>query len=74
MLTNYCAETAELFEEDREIVMFKTPEELVEKAAYYLTHEKEREEIARAGRRKVLNCYTYEKKLKQLMKWVEGEA
>lgn len=74
VLTNYCAETAELFEEDREIVMYKTPEELVEKAAYYLTHEQEREEIARAGRRKVLNCYTYDKKLKQLMKWVEGEA
>lgn len=74
VLTNYCAETAELFEEDREIVMYKTPEELVEKAAYYLTHEQEREEIARAGRRKVLNCYTYDRKLKQLMKWVEGEA
>ncbi len=74
VLTNYCAETAELFEEDREIVMFKTPEELVEKAAYYLTHDEEREEIVKAGRRKVLNCYTYEKKLKKLMKWVEGEV
>lgn len=74
VLTNYCAETAELFEEDREIVMFKTPEELIEKAAYYLAHDKEREEIAKAGRRKVLNCYTYDKKLKKLMDWVEGEA
>ena len=54
--------------------MFKTPEELVEKAAYYLTHDEEREEIVKAGRRKVLNCYTYEKKLKKLMKWVEGEV
>ena len=74
VLTNYCAETAELFEEDREIVMFKTPEELIEKAEYYLTHDKEREEIAKAGRRKVLNCYTYDKKLKQLMEWVEKET
>ena len=72
-MTNYCAETAELFEEDKEIVMFKSPEELVEKAAYYLTHDKEREEIARAGHRKVMNCYTYDRKLKQLMEWVEKE-
>lgn len=73
VLTNYCAETAELFEEDKEIVMFRTPEELVEKAEYYLAHDKEREEIARAGHKKVLNCYTYDRKLKQLMEWVEKE-
>lgn len=72
MLTNYCVETLELFEENKEIVTFKTPEELVEKTAYYLEHDKEREQIAEAGRRKVLQCYTYEKKLKQLMDWVEG--
>lgn len=73
VLTNYCSETAELFEEDKEIVMFRTPEELMEKAAYYLAHDKERECIARAGCRKVLSCYTYEKKLKKLMDWVEEE-
>lgn len=73
MLTNYCVETAELFEEDKELVMYRTPEELVEKAAYYLTHDREREAIAEAGRDKVLRCYTYRKKLKELMNWVEGE-
>lgn len=71
VLTNYCSETAELFEEDKEIVMFKTPEELVEKAEYYLSHEKEREQIAAAGHAKVLSEYNYEKKLKKLMEWVE---
>lgn len=73
MLTNYCFETADIFEEDKEIVMFKTPEELVEKVDYYLNHDDERREIARRGQQKVLECYTYEKKLKNLMKWVEGE-
>lgn len=70
-LTNYCSETAELFEEDKEIVMFKTPEELLEKAGYYLAHDEERKRIAKAGYEKVMSCYTYEKKLKQLMDWVE---
>lgn len=74
VLSSYCAETAEIFAEDKEIVMFKTPEELIEKVDFYLTHDKEREQIAKAGQRKVLNCYTYEKKLKELMDWVEGEA
>lgn len=72
VLTNYCPETAELFVEDREIVMFKSPEELVEKAVYYLEHEEERERIVEAGYKKLLSCYTYEKKLKQLLDWVAG--
>lgn len=70
-LTNYCEETAELFEENKEIVMFKTPEELVEKADYYLKQEDLRKQIALSGQRKVLENYTYEKKLKNLMDWVE---
>ena len=72
MLTNYCFETAEIFEEDKEIVMFKTPEELFDKVDYYLNHEEERKAIAKRGQEKVLTHYTYEKKLKELMNWVEG--
>ena len=74
VLTNYCVETAELFEEDKEIVMYKTPEELFEKVEYYLQHDEEREQIARAGCAKVIECYTYEKKLKKLLDWVEGNS
>ena len=53
--------------------MYRTPEELIEKAEYYLVHDEEREAIAKAGRDKVLRCYTYRKKLKELIEWVEGE-
>lgn len=73
MLTNYCAETADIFEEDKEIVMFRTPEELVDKVDYYLKHDDERKKIAKKGQAKVLECYTYEKKLKKVMDWVEGK-
>ena len=73
-LTNYCPETAELFEEDKEIVMFRSPEELIEKTDYYLTHEAEREAIAKAGYEKVLRCYTSEEKCRKLMEWVESEG
>lgn len=70
VLTNYCEETAELFEEDKEIVMFRTLEELIQKVDYYLEHEEEREQIARAGHEKAMNDYTYEKKIKKLLDWV----
>lgn len=70
MITSYCDETAEIFEEDKEIVMFRTPEELFDKVDYYLSHDKERKEIARKGQTKVLECYTLEKKLKKVLDWV----
>ena len=73
VLTNYCAETAQLFVEDKEIVMFRTLDELLEKAEYYLKHDEEREKIAKAGHDKVVSCYTYEKKIKQMLDWVEGK-
>lgn len=72
VLSSYCAETAELFEEDKEIVMFRTPEEMMEKIDYYLHHDMEREMIARAGYEKVMRCYTYEKKLRELLDWVKN--
>ncbi len=72
VLTGYCEETAELFEEDKEIAMFSTPEELVEKVAYYLEHEDERKAIAAAGQQKVLAEFTYEKLLKRFLDWTEN--
>lgn len=74
MMSTYCPETAEIFEEDKEIVMFKTPEELFDKVDYYLIHDEERKEIAGRGQEKVLTHYTYEKKLKELLDWVEREG
>ena len=74
VLSSFGMETAEIYEEDKEIVMFRTPEELIEKADYYLRHDEERKKIALAGQRKVLSMYTHEKKLKKLLEWVEGNS
>lgn len=74
VLSTYCEETAELFQEDREIVMFRTPEELLEKVDYYLTHDKERKAIARRGYEKVLQSYTYENKMRELIDWMNVES
>ncbi len=56
-----------LFEEGKEIVTFRTPEELVDKADYYLKHEKERMRIGLNGYQKVKKCYTYEQQLNKII-------
>ena len=66
-LSNWQPEIPDLFEEGREIVTFKTPEEMLEKIDYYLTHEEERQEIAANGYRKVRECYTFEHQLKKII-------
>ncbi|MGN0277773.1 MAG: glycosyltransferase [Lachnospiraceae bacterium] len=71
-LTNYAEETLELFEEGKEIVTYKSPEELLDKACYYMRNDTLREHIARAGQNKVLNEYTYDRKLKELFDWVDS--
>ena len=49
------AEVLEVFEEDKEIVCFESPEELESKCAYYLKHDSLREKIALAGYNKIIN-------------------
>ena len=73
VLSTYCPETAELFEENKEIVFFRTPEELLAKVDYYLAHDDERRQIARAGHAKVVSCYTYDRKIRELLAWMEVE-
>ncbi|WP_352429222.1 glycosyltransferase [Thermoflexus sp.] len=49
----------ELFEIGKEIVVYRDDADLMEKIAYYLRHDAEREAIARAGQRRVLAEHTY---------------
>ncbi len=59
VFSNYQAEAAELFEPDKEIILFSSSEEFCDKAEYYLKHEKDRLEICRNGHSKVKECYNY---------------
>jgi spore maturation protein CgeB len=58
MLAKRTAMLTEIFREGIEAVYFDSPEELIEKVRYYLSHPEERESIAQAGRQRVceLNC------------------
>ncbi|MGN0308498.1 MAG: glycosyltransferase [Lachnospiraceae bacterium] len=71
-LTNYQPEIAAFFQEDKELVMYSSIEELYRKLDYYLSHEEERQAIAAKGREKVKETFELELRLKELLWLVEA--
>lgn len=67
LLTDHTEEVLEYFTPGREIETFASPEELREKAAYYLAHAETRERIARAGLERSRTLPTYEMRMRSLL-------
>lgn len=67
VLTNYQAELPELFDIGAELAAYSSMDEMCELASYYLTHEKERREIAQNGFEKVRDFYNYPKRLSEML-------
>ncbi|SCY04105.1 spore maturation protein CgeB [Lachnospiraceae bacterium XBB2008] len=59
VLSNYQAEFAEYFAYGESIVWFDSPEDLIEKCAYFLVHDEERETIARRGHDIAVKAFDY---------------
>ena len=74
VLSNYQRELADLFVVDKEIVLYESLEELIDKVQYYLKNEQQRKKIALAGYEKVKRCYTYTKVLEQIIKIVDDNV
>lgn len=62
----------EVFELDKEIVVFRSEDEMIDKIKFYLKREDLRNKIAIAGQRKILREHTYEIRIKELIKIVEN--
>jgi glycosyltransferase involved in cell wall biosynthesis len=71
LITDWKKNITDLFEPDKEIITYKTPEECVEKVRYYQENEKEREKISLAGQQRTLKDHTFEKRMKQLVEIIE---
>lgn len=69
-LTNYQSEIPEYFEVGKDLDIYASEQELVEKIKYYLEHEEEREEIARNGYQKAKENYSLELRVKQILQSV----
>lgn len=70
-LTNYQKEIAELFEDGKELVMYTSLEDLLQKAGYYLDHEAERTAIASAGYEKVKEYFDIKMRIQELVNSID---
>lgn len=66
VLSNYQIEIEEHFKIDEEIVVYGSLDECMEKIAYYLEHDDEREKIAENGCRHVRQEFSYENQLQKI--------
>jgi spore maturation protein CgeB len=67
LVTDWRNNLPQLFEPDKEVVVYRTAAEAAERIRYYLAHDKERERIAKAGQTRTLSQYTYEHRAIQLV-------
>jgi hypothetical protein len=67
LLTNWLPTLGELFEDGKDLVTYKTYDEMIEKAHYYLNHDKERIKIAESGYNKVISKHTYKKRIETVL-------
>lgn len=68
LISNYQTELEECFTLDKDLVVYKSIEELREKVKYYLGHEEERKTIAKNGHDKVAKYYSIEGQLEKIFK------
>ena len=61
-LVEYMEELEEFYEIGTEIACYSGPNDLIAKIKYFLVHDAEREEIARAGRARCLRDHTWQKR------------
>lgn len=66
VLSNWQPEIAESFVDGVEIATFDSLEDCLDKIAYYLIHEDERNRVAAAGQRKVQELFSYQSGLEKL--------
>jgi spore maturation protein CgeB len=67
----YRAELPELFEPGRDFVPFSTPEEMREKATYYLKHDDERKTIAKNGFERARSDHTFYDRVRRVFETIE---
>lgn len=67
LLTNYQADFLDCFIPDEDYVYYESKEDMMRKISYYLSHEKERREIARNGLQKIAAAHTYVHRIQEML-------
>jgi len=74
LITDWKENLHEMFDLGKEVIAYRTPEECAELIQYYLEHEDEREQIARAGQQRTLREHTYYQRVQELVDIIEGHS
>jgi spore maturation protein CgeB len=74
MLHERTPELLEIYDEDKEVACFGSLKELAEKIQYYLAHPQERESIARAGHARCVPAYSYDDRVRAILRYHESTA
>lgn len=72
LITNYQAELPEHFNIGEDLEAYTSLDDLIGKCEYYLSHDKERKEIAHNGFEKVKKYHTYDIRLTQMLEIAFG--
>lgn len=67
LMTNYQSELQNYFDIGIDLETYSSMEELVDKCAYYLSHEQERAQIAQNGYQKVCSMHTYPHRIRTMI-------
>lgn len=73
LLTQDVPDMGLVFKDGVHLVTFKTIDEAVDKARYYIEHDAEREKIAEAGYKEFIGKHTYEHRLKNVLSLVKDK-
>ncbi len=72
LLTDRVPHLEEYFELDREVAVFESTDDLVERVGWWLNHPQERAAVAEAGYRRVLAEHTYDHRFEEIFRTVGG--
>lgn len=67
LLTSWIPSIEEVFEDGKHLVLYRSLDEMVDKAKYYLAHDDEREKIAQAGYEEVLKKHTIQHRVNVIL-------
>lgn len=70
LLSNYQEDFLDYFVPGEDFVLFESQQDLLDKIAYYLSHESERAAIAQNGLQKVSVDHTYEHRVREMLSYL----
>jgi len=67
LLTDWKENLGEMFDPEKEVVAYRTVDECIELATYYLEHDQARCVIADAGQQRTLRVHSYEQRMREFV-------